>query len=354
MAVTYGLGFLSCTWFSITGIFSLLLIEPLRGTEGNNWIKIFSKWFYLVLFPLIILLFIAILRRTGEYGITERRYFVFVLALWLTFMVIYFSVSKIKNIKIIPYSLCIISFLTSFGPWGAFSLSEKSQLGRLEEILTKNKILVEGKIVKATIQISDEERQDVSSVVQFLSERKSLSKIQPWFNQEIDTIKGGVVNGKYKSKEAKITDLMGIEYTLYKRYDMQDNKYFYFSLKEYGSMSLTGYDYLIKYRFNAYDKEERIKQFIVDSTNTIDFTFSTDSLEFVIKNNSKPLSNIKIEKLIEDARKLKTELALRDMSVEGENDKIKYKIIFQNLNGNFEDNKIKVQSFFAEVFLKLK
>jgi hypothetical protein len=340
--------------FSITGIFSLLLIEPLRGTEGNNWIKIFSKWFYLVLFPLIILLFIAILRRTGEYGITEKRYFVFVLAVWLTFIAIYFSISKIKNIKIIPYSLCIISFLTSFGPWSAFSLSEKSQLGRLEEILVKNKILVDGKIVKATNPIPDEERQDVSSVVQFLDERNSLDRIQPWFETKLDTIKGGTTNGVYKSKDEKITELMGVEFSLYKRNYMQDNKYFYFSTKEYTSMNLKGYDCLVKFRYSYYDKEEKSRQFAIDSTTKIECDFNADSLELIVKNNTKVLCNVKIDKLVEDARKLKNEPTLKDLSIDGEKENVRYKIIFQNLSGNIEDEKIKVQSFYADIFLRLK
>ncbi len=342
--------------FSTTGIFSLLLIEPLRELEGVNWIKRFSKWFYLVLFPLIILLFVAILRRTGEYGITERRYFVFVLAVWLTFMAVYFSFSKIKNIKIIPYSLCLIAFLTSFGPWGAFSLSERSQMGRLEEILTKNKILIDGKIVKAstTVPISDEERQDVSSVIQFLSERKSLDKIQPWFDQNIDTIKGGTVNNVYKSKEAKITDLMGIEYQLYKRYNQSDNIYYYITLKEFGHINIHGYDFAINYRPFINNKEEPMKYYAVDSTNNIGLEYLSDSLAVIISNNGMRVGNVNFSKMLEEAKKLKTEPNVKDLSIDGENEKIKYKFVFQNISGNTEEGKDKVTSFFVNVFLKIK
>ncbi len=340
--------------FSIAGIFSLLLIEPLRESEGTNWIKKFQKWFYIILFPLIILLFVAILRRTGDYGITEKRYFVFVLAVWLTFMAIYFSVSKVKNIKIIPYSLCIISFLISYGPLGAFSLSERSQMSRLEEILIGNKIIDNGKIIKAVNSISEEEKQDVSSIIHFLSERKSLDRIQPWFTQDLDTIKDGMVNGVFKSKEAKITDLMGIEYTLYKRTYYNDNKYLYLSLKDYNYLSIKGYDFVIKHRYNYYEKEPGLKQYQVDSLNRIGFDFNADNLTLTIKNNDAIAGEILMEKLIEDIKKLKTDPGIKDMSTEGENEKIKYKIIFQNINSNFEEGKNKIQSFNSEVFLKIK
>ena len=339
--------------FSTTGIFSLLLIEPLREMEGINWIKKFSKWFYLILFPLIVLLFIAILRRTGEYGITEKRYFVFVLALWLAVMALYFSVSKIKNIKIIPYTLCFIAFITSFGPWGAISLSERSQMGRLEEILVKNKILVDGKIVKAVNPITDEESQDVSSVIQFLNERNSLKKIQPWFTENLDTIKSRMADGVYKYKEAKITDLMGIQYSLYKRNFLQDERYYNWNLKDFNSVNLKGYDYFLIYRYSSYEKEKSGKMFPMDS-NRIYVEYNPETFEILIKNNDSGIGAVKMDKLLEDLKKLKTEPEQKNISVEGETEKFRYKVIFQNISGEKENDKDKINNFLSDIFLKLK
>jgi len=339
--------------FSTTGIFSLLLVEPLREAEGINWIKKFLRWFYLILFPLIILLFIAILRRTGEYGITERRYFVFVLALWLTFTAFYFSISRVKNIRIIPYSLCIIAFLTSFGPWGAFSMSERSQLSRLEEILVNNKILVNGKIVKAVNPLPEDETQDVSSVVQYLSERKSLDKIQPWFDTKIDTLTAGMVNNVYKSKEAKITDLMGIEYSIYKRNYVQGDKYFYLSLKDFGNMSIKGYDHLVDYKYYSHEKQEKGNRFTLDSAN-IKIDYNADSSQMIFYKNEAEIGRVKLEKYFEDLRVLKKEMTIKEMTTEGENEKMKYKIVFESINGERENDKNKINSFNTDILLKLK
>lgn len=340
--------------FSITGIFSLLLIEPLKGTAGNNWIKIISKWFYIILYPLIILLFVAILRRTGEYGITEKRYFVFVLAVWLTFIAIYFSISRVKNIKVIPYSLCLVAILSSFGPWGAFSLSEKSQLGRLEDILIKNKILVEGKIVKAVNPIPEEERQDASSIVQYLNQRRSLDLIRPWFDIDIDTIKGGYVNSVYKSKEAKITDLMGIEYMIYKNYGDANEKYYYRTLKEFNFTGIKGYDYSLKFRYGENVKEEAVKYFPLDSAITIGLEYLPDSLSILISNNGQKIGKIGLVNLLDSVRKIKTDINVKDMSTEGENEKMKYKLVMQYISGYNEEGKSRTNSFLAEVFLKVK
>ena len=73
---------------------SLLLIHPIRTREGNRWIQTFGRWFYLALFPLIVLLFVAISERLGTYGITENRYFILVLACWLLGIALYMLLSQ--------------------------------------------------------------------------------------------------------------------------------------------------------------------------------------------------------------------------------------------------------------------
>ena len=62
--------------FSVSGILSLLLIWPLRNEEGQHWIKNFTRFFYFALFPLILLLALAIYKRILQYGITEYSYFI--------------------------------------------------------------------------------------------------------------------------------------------------------------------------------------------------------------------------------------------------------------------------------------
>src|SRR6185312_15252406 len=132
--------------FSTGGILSLLLIYPIRNHENNKWILIFSRFFYFALFPLILLLFFAVKRRISDYGVTEQRYFILVLALWLLFISCYFLVSKAKNIKVIPISLCLLALASSFGPWGAFAVSLSSQKQQLEALLNKYSILANGKV----------------------------------------------------------------------------------------------------------------------------------------------------------------------------------------------------------------
>lgn len=91
--------------FSIVGILALLLVYPLKEIKAKSWVVIFSKVFYYSLLPLLILLFTAIFTRVLQYGFTEARYYVLVLAIWLATLTIYYIFYKKASIKFIPISL---------------------------------------------------------------------------------------------------------------------------------------------------------------------------------------------------------------------------------------------------------
>ncbi|MBC7654700.1 MAG: DUF4153 domain-containing protein, partial [Oligoflexus sp.] len=88
--------------YAVFGILSILLVHPLRNEEDNKWIQLFSKSFYLLMLPLLLLLAVSIIKRISDYGITESRYLIIVLALWLTFITLYFLIKGREQIRVIP------------------------------------------------------------------------------------------------------------------------------------------------------------------------------------------------------------------------------------------------------------
>jgi hypothetical protein len=110
---------------------------------------------------------------------------------------------------------------------------------------------------------------------------------------------------------------------------------------------------MVKYRFYSYEKDKILKQYKLDSNN-FSIEFNTDSLEVLFKNNDIQTGAVKIDRLIEELKKLKTEPVLKDLTIEDEKDKLKYRIIFQYISGERENDKDKITSFTADVFLKLK
>ena len=193
-----------------TGLSSILLLHPIRERTENIWIGKASRWFYVIIIPLIVMLFFAVWRRVSEYGITEGRYLAIATGLWLCVIVPYFIISKKKKILFIPTSLCIATFVVSFGPWGMFAVSENSQVSRLKELLTRNHILVDGRVQSKHDSVQFDATKQISSIISYLSDIHGFGAIQPWFGE---SLKSDIVGQKSTYKDpAFVAKLMGIEY----------------------------------------------------------------------------------------------------------------------------------------------
>lgn len=193
-----------------TGLSSLLLLHPIRERTENIWIRTASRWFYVIIIPLIIMLFFAVWRRVSEYGFTEGRYLAIAVGLWLCIIVPYFIISKKKKILFIPTSLCVATFVVSFGPWGAFAVSENSQITRLKELLTKNHILVDGRVQSKHDSVQFEATKQISSIIFYLSDIHGFDAIQPWFGESLKS--DSARKGSTYKDPAVVAKLMGIEY----------------------------------------------------------------------------------------------------------------------------------------------
>jgi hypothetical protein len=158
--------------FAIAGMLALLLISPLQQDEKSPWVKWYTKGYYWALWPLIILLFVAISTRFLEYGWTENRVIIFGLALWLAGITAYFTFLKRTNIISIPLSLFVLVAVLLLGPLSAENVAKRSQRNRLNAILTDQKWMDEnGKILSQKIRTStnDSIKYELSQTIEFLA-----------------------------------------------------------------------------------------------------------------------------------------------------------------------------------------
>ncbi|MEW5702474.1 MAG: DUF4153 domain-containing protein [Candidatus Zixiibacteriota bacterium] len=197
--------------FASTGIVAYLLLHPIRHERENRWITVAARWFWIAMIPMIVVLELAIWRRVSEYGITENRYFALVLGGWLAAMVVYFLAAKTKSIKVVPASIGVLALLVSFGPWGVFRISERSQVGRLEKLLTQNNLLIKGKVQKAQTAIAQADAAQISSVVRYLQQNHGYAQIQPWFSQSLKRDSAGI--GLIDQPPANVVAYLGVEYS---------------------------------------------------------------------------------------------------------------------------------------------
>ena len=362
--------------FSVFGILSLLLIYPIRNDEGNKWISTFSRWFYRALFPLILLLGVAIGKRVMQYGITENRYFVLVVALWLTGIAIYFLFSSTKNIKIIPVTLFFIAFLSSFGPWSAFNISEKSQVNRLEKLLSDEKILVEGKIKKKTDTVSDKGGRQIVAIVHYLNDHHHFEAIKPWFTQNLDTILASKDSNEYVYETGKILALMGLEDNYYYGYRDEDrdeddtltlkNFYYYAKNNEQQAVPVSGFDYSCNFNSSFYEGDNSTYynnyyeiHFGKDSAQV---KYSKDKKGFVFAKNGKDVLFFDLKEFVKKISDYNKEhkkhqydqyIPKELMLFETQNDSVRIKLYVNNVSGTKSKKETKISQVSGMMLLRI-
>ncbi|TFF36510.1 DUF4153 domain-containing protein [Mucilaginibacter psychrotolerans] len=175
--------------YAVFGILSLLLVYPIREREENKWLKTYARYFYFLLIPLLGLLFAAAGTRIFRYGITEMRYFLIALAIWLLFITFYFLIAKKQSIKMIPISLSLLILLSTYGPQSAFTVAMHSQQSVLTGLFKKYEAFDKDMLMPVdSNKIKTEDATRAVSTIDYLIYRHGLSSLQPFFKQDLDKV----------------------------------------------------------------------------------------------------------------------------------------------------------------------
>lgn len=218
---------------SFFGLLIFLLLYPFGKHNVIIKISLAEKLFYAALLPLLVLYFIAIEKRVGEYGITESRYCAIALGIWLSIVAVKALLTK-TNLLFIPASLFIVIIVSSFGPWSMFSVSKRSQLARLENILTEECLLDNGSLLTEVmwrqdslpnlvakngipefVRLPEQKEKQIYDITHYLIATHGHETMLPWYAQDMSA----VVEAKSEHGKAEgdvLTELflktMGFEY----------------------------------------------------------------------------------------------------------------------------------------------
>ena len=299
-------------WYSIITVGVVFFIHPL--IDKNKLAKVFTFWFPKIIIPILLMMFVSIGIRIREYGITENRYFVLVLGIWVLGIMIYFSVArKMKNI-IIPISLSIIVLNAVFGPLSSFSISRYSQNKRFEEILVKNNMLRSGKIVKSKAKVSKKDKIEMSMILAYFKSKHSLSNV------------------KYLPNNFETDDMIevfGFSHTSAE--NGYGKKYHYFaSNKLEKTIEIKGYDYLVSINDLINNRVEiKISQKIncIVDNNVLKIK---DGEDIIYEKNIEEFIKIIFNKYKKELDN--SEMNIEDMTFEDENKKVKIKFIFNHIS----------------------
>lgn len=321
-------------WYSAISAAVLFYISPLLNEK--TWPKRYMKYFPKAILPLIVMMFISIGIRINAYGVTENRYFVVALGIWVFLVMIYFAVTKkLRNI-ILPLSLAVITFISVFGPFSSYSISKYSQNKRLTKIFHANNMIKDNSVTKASAVVNNEDSKHISSILNYFERNHSL------------------IDVKQLPKDFKTSDMekvLGVKYT--DEYYTENNGYFYFnSAGALKPIDIKGYDYLFDSRNNG-------QQGTTNADFSIDFNYESNILK--ITQNGKDIYERDLQDFtnkLMDKYGISQEqkgISSEEMSFEDENSKVKIKILFSNISGNKNTSSGKIESkseFYVVVKLK--
>jgi hypothetical protein len=250
--------------FSLFGILSFLLVYPLRDDKANPWVKFYSRLFYFLLVPLIVLLYVSIFKRIDMYGITVERYLVVLLALWLSIIAAFFILTNGEQIRMIPLSLCVVVLLATFGPWGAFAVSQRSQLHELTALLERNHVTVNGKVdTTSTHDMKAEDYARIESIVGYIDDMHGYQNLQLLFAQDIDS----VVAQQHVNARTAAINMLHIKRV---ETDGEDSFPNIYRINERAMLNSAGYDFVAKFSHSDFEPS---------GYTPIDFFVKTDTVQ---------------------------------------------------------------------------
>jgi hypothetical protein len=325
--------------FAAFGIISLLSVFPFQKDENSKWTYWFSRLFYFLQFPLLLILGIAIYQRVMDYGITFRRFYVLLLAVWLLFITVFMVVRKNRNMIAIPFSLLIFAILSSFGPWSAFNVSFLNQKARLDTILKENGLIVNGKLSNSKENVSAKTKGDICSITRYLFEYGKLN------------VYSGISSQKDSLTPKVFVEQLGFEYTTRWGIGCENKEWFNYS---FGNIDNTTFavqsdslDAFIKMKIHDGNKPDNFTSNVAGFH--VVYNQEKKSFEFWTSNDSTSVSlkNV-IDKFSTETGKMQVGQYIHQTS------KFKITCLFNNLSGNKSPEGLEINTISVDFLIKSK
>lgn len=336
-------------WYTTFSLFIIIMATPI--TYKNKFAKFYKKYFPLISIPLILLALFSINERIFQYGVTENRYLVVILILWLLFNMIFIIKADVKWVLI---SFIFAVLVAIFSPFNLVNVSINSQNKRLERILKKNGIIQNKKFINKNNELSQRTKNEIMSIIDYFYnnaseiKRKKIKILGKTYEKPEDFMKVIGVNDSWKS---------------YENVDIQEkNIVSDTALKTDDDIEITkikGYDYLI-YDFSF--------SYPLDTNETKEI--NNNGYKIILKNENLTIKNIQknIEILNINLNKIANEIYLKikekaekqnqsyvklpenDLTYLSETKNSKYKIVFYEIHLSEDDkfNNLNINIYFSE------
>lgn len=319
-------------WYAVISTTTIFLVTPLE--KENKWVKTFVFWFTKVVLPLLVMMFFSLGKRIEAYGVTENRYYVLVLGLWVLGTMLYWNFSRRRNNIILPLSLAILALISVCGPFSAYAISIKSQTNRFYDIVTKYDMLRDEKLKTPKTDISDPDKKEINEIIKYFESNHTLKDL------------------KYLPEDfgvAQMPEIFGFEYQRFGRID--GRQYFlYVAQNPTGPLGVKDYDYL--FDFYTFNKPKIL------SDDEIEAEYDPKKKELKIEFQGELVYQVNLLYYLNHIYKNHISLASqnledKEMKMIDENDRVKIKIFFTKLDG-YTDSKKELNFTTEEFYLLVK
>ncbi len=336
-------------FFSITGVITNLILYPIRQEKEHLWAKWFLKGFYISVVPLLGMLFYSVWLRISPYGITENRYWVVFLGLWLLGISIYSIIAKKRNFKLILISLAAVGLIGNIGPWGAYSVSERSQVAQLEKYLNQAELLKNGKVQKATTQPDDKIASEIYSKVDYLVDNHGMQSIQHLFDQDLTKLNEITLS----ENPSDVITLIGLE-PQYGKFERNQYLYFYVDQSQGAEVQkISQYDYLVP--ISARNENKTIT--IPNTKLRIEISEKISSIEIINEDSNQPVLSGSLEEFSQQLVPIHKEkfgsVDQETLTFTAENDQAALTILFTSFDFQNKTNP-EVNSFNGTLLINIK
>lgn len=348
-------------WYTIFSLFIMIMVTPM--TKKDLAAKAFKKYFPFVSVPLLILSIVSISKRISQYGVTELRYFIVLLAIWLIFCMVS-SIFKAR-LSVILISLIAVVYISVFSPINNRRITIMSQNKRLERILIKHGLLKDGKLVKNS-GLNKNQKYEVTDVLNYIlgirDKKDGVRNLYPF----------GKEDGKPYKKIEEFEKEIGIDDSWYK-YKYSASEYFTVFVINENMLNnqnnnieeVKGYEYIISgldgYNFQENSVKEYYGKYPVKISKNNISVYNENKEELIKIEISEILKGIlnkpEIQQRINKPKEEIKDSVVPENILEfiGENEKVKYRIKMKQISVRGEENKkAEITNYYYNFYYSVK
>lgn len=295
-------------WFSLLEVALMFILGKVNEIKP---VKLFKKYFPIIMLPLLCILFYAIIFRIRDYGITENRYFVLAGGIFCLSSNLYYMIYRKNSNITIPIILAIIAIISTVGPMSAYRISAESQNMRMKKILERNKML-SGQGIIPSENIDSKDKWQIVDITNYMT-----TNHRPWEFEYVPI--------NYTNTDSEFEKVFGFSRDANNSFGEGIN----FIYENNSSIDVSGYSKLMTFEFDASENATKtIGNYKVYSMG------DKISVDIQGKQGYKNLFNFSVKDVMDKVRVLKESnksIVLDDIVIKGSSNDIIYKVVFTEL-----------------------